>query len=86
MRIGMHTGTIIAGVIGRTIVRYDIYGKDVLIAKKMEQNGAPGYILMTDDSIVKLKRALGYNIKADQLMTIYIKELEKNITGHLIKN
>jgi class 3 adenylate cyclase len=36
MRIGMHTGTIIAGVIGRTIVRYDIYGRDVLIAKKME--------------------------------------------------
>ena len=39
MRIGIHTGNIIGGIIGTKIVRYDIYGPDVLIANKMESNG-----------------------------------------------
>ncbi len=34
----------IGGIIGTDIVRYDIYGKDVMIANKMESNGAPGKI------------------------------------------
>lgn len=39
MRIGLHTGTVIAGITGSTIVRYDIYGTDVLIANTMESSG-----------------------------------------------
>lgn len=39
MRIGIHTGNIISGVIGTDIVRYDIYGENVTIANKMESNG-----------------------------------------------
>jgi len=39
MRIGIHTGRVIAGIIGSNIVRYDIFGSDVLIANKMESNG-----------------------------------------------
>jgi hypothetical protein len=35
MRIGIHTGTVIAGIIGSSVVRYDIFGSDVLIANKM---------------------------------------------------
>ena len=44
MRIGIHTGNIIGGVIGTEVVRYDIYGKDVLIANKMESSGQKGKI------------------------------------------
>lgn len=47
MRVGIHTGNIIGGVIGTEIVRYDIYGKDVLIANKMESNGKSGDILIS---------------------------------------
>jgi class 3 adenylate cyclase len=36
MRIGIHTGKIIGGIIGTEIVRYDIYGRDVMIANKFE--------------------------------------------------
>lgn len=39
MRMGLHTGDIVGGVIGTDIVRFDIYGPDVLIANKMESNG-----------------------------------------------
>ena len=50
MRIGVHTGEIIAGVIGTKIVRYDIWGPDVLIANKMESNGQPGKIKVSEDT------------------------------------
>jgi class 3 adenylate cyclase len=39
MRIGIHTGKIVGGIIGTKVVRYDIFGQDVLIANKMESNG-----------------------------------------------
>lgn len=42
MRIGVHTGKIVAGIIGTKLVRYDIFGGDVLIANKMESNGIAG--------------------------------------------
>jgi len=42
MRIGVHTGDIIGGIIGTELVRYDIYGKDVAMANKMESNGVKG--------------------------------------------
>lgn len=42
MRIGIHTGSVLGGVMGTDIVRYDIYGPDVLIANKMESNGMRG--------------------------------------------
>jgi class 3 adenylate cyclase len=55
MRIGVHTGEIIAGVIGTNIVRYDIWGPDVLIANKMESNGTPGKVKCSEDTKVMIE-------------------------------
>ena len=48
MRIGIHTGPVIAGIIGSSVVRYDIFGSDVLIANKMESSGCPGRINVSE--------------------------------------
>merc|ERR1712096_235924 len=48
MRIGIHFGSIIGGIIGTDIVRYDIYGDDVLIANKMESSGTKGRIQVSE--------------------------------------
>lgn len=48
MRIGIHTGDVIGGVIGSNIVRYDIYGPDVAIANKMESGGEAGKINVSE--------------------------------------
>jgi len=48
MRIGMHTGNIIGGIIGTSIVRYDIYGIDVHIANKMESDGISGAVKVSE--------------------------------------
>eukprot|EP00361_Fabrea_salina_P002351 CAMPEP_0202426464 /NCGR_PEP_ID=MMETSP1345-20130828/838_1 /ASSEMBLY_ACC=CAM_ASM_000843 /TAXON_ID=342563 /ORGANISM="Fabrea Fabrea salina" /LENGTH=174 /DNA_ID=CAMNT_0049036895 /DNA_START=938 /DNA_END=1459 /DNA_ORIENTATION=+ len=50
MRIGVHTGEVIGGVTGTSIVRYDIYGSDVLIANKAESNGEPGRVCVSEST------------------------------------
>jgi class 3 adenylate cyclase len=50
MRIGIHTGKIVAGIIGTKIVRYDIFGADVLIANKMESNGLAGKVVISEET------------------------------------
>merc|ERR1711998_821869 len=50
MRIGIHTGRVVAGIIGTKVVRYDIFGEGVLIANKMESNGNPGQVCISSDT------------------------------------
>ena len=55
MRIGIHTGKIVGGIIGTKIVRYDIFGQDVLIANKMESNGQAGSVVISDSTYRLIK-------------------------------
>ena len=48
MRIGLHTGEVIAGITGTNLVRYDIYGPDAMLANKMESGGEAGKINVSD--------------------------------------
>lgn len=45
MRIGVHSGSIMSGVIGACKWQYDIWSKDVSIANRLETTGVPGYLL-----------------------------------------
>ena len=42
MRIGIHSGFILSGIIGVRKWQYDIWSKDVYIANKMESTGEAG--------------------------------------------
>ncbi len=44
MRLGIHTGPVVAGVIGKNKFAYDIWGDAVNLAARMEENGEPGRI------------------------------------------
>ena len=56
MRIGVHTGRVVAGIIGSKVVRYDIFGDGVLIANKMESNGLPGKVCISEDTKKLIQR------------------------------
>lgn len=43
-RIGMNSGPLVAGVIGRRTYQYDLWGPTVNIASRMESHGAPGEV------------------------------------------
>ena len=44
IRIGVHTGTLIAGVIGKKKFSYDVWGDAVNIAARMESSGEVGKV------------------------------------------
>lgn len=44
IRVGLHTGPVVAGVVGKHKFQYDIWGDAVNIAARMEQNSIPGRI------------------------------------------
>jgi class 3 adenylate cyclase len=48
VRIGLHAGPVIAGLIGKRRFSYDIWGDAVNIAALMEANGVPGRITISD--------------------------------------
>ena len=47
MRIGMHAGPVVAGVIGRRKFAYDLWGDTVNTAARMESHGLPGRVHVT---------------------------------------
>lgn len=48
MRAGIHTGPVIAGVVGSSKFQYDIWGDTVNVASRMESNGEPGFLNVSE--------------------------------------
>ncbi|KAJ4431593.1 hypothetical protein ANN_20192 [Periplaneta americana] len=51
MRIGIHSGKILSGLLGVCKWQYDVWSHDVIIASNMEQAGRPGKVHVTKETL-----------------------------------
>ena len=88
-RIGIHTGSVVAGVVGVNKFAYDIWGDTVNIAARMEANGEEGRVNISNTTygLVKYQFDCEYRGKVQAknkgLVDMYFvqKEKEKNLAA-----
>jgi len=74
LRIGIHTGPIIAGVVGHKKISYDIWGDTVNTASRMESSGTPGKINIS---------SITYSMVKDYFLCEYRGKLPVKYKGNI---
>lgn len=83
MRCGIHTGPVVAGIVGIKKFQYDIWGDTVNTASRIESNGEVGkvnisqltYELIKDDKEFTFKKRGKFNVKGKGEIAMYFVSL-----------
>ncbi|XP_058176624.1 adenylate cyclase type 9 [Anopheles ziemanni] len=50
MRVGVHTGTVLCGIVGTKRVKFDVWSNDVTLANRMESSGKPDQVHVSEET------------------------------------
>jgi adenylate cyclase len=65
MRVGIHTGPVVAGVVGTHKFAYDIWGDTVNLAARMEQNSEPNRINISGETYQLVKNEFNCTFRGE---------------------
>lgn len=81
VRVGIHTGPVVAGVIGKRKFIYDLWGDTVNVASRMESHGVAGSVHVS----AEVARRVGDEFELSDPRTITVKGKGEMVTHLLVR-
>nr|XP_018900174.1 PREDICTED: adenylate cyclase type 9 [Bemisia tabaci]XP_018900175.1 PREDICTED: adenylate cyclase type 9 [Bemisia tabaci] len=85
MRVGVHTGSVLCGIVGTKRFKFDVWSNDVSFANKMETTGEPGRVHLSQQTRDFLEDQYTFQLGSiiDGIQTYFILEKKGVVTQEL---